>query len=155
MDERAAGAGPRHRQTAAEQLVARFTSSADLNAADAALPESALRGGPELKTASPVVGRAAAVAVADDLAQCVQPRLFGARPFPSRAIAPHVELAPRGMRLRASLLAFIVVVEERAFGAGDLAAVVAVGLESVFAGERADPRRLELDGIERIETCNL
>src|SRR5260370_6063898 len=52
--------------------------------------------------------------------------------------------------LLAPLLAFIVIAQERAFGAGDLAAAVAIGLETVFADQRADPRRLQLDRIERI-----
>ena len=58
-------------------------------------------------------------------------------------------------RFRAPLLAFIVVVEERALGADDLAAVVAVGLEAVLADQRADPRRLQLDRIERVEAGQL
>src|ERR1700738_1642602 len=100
--------------------------------------------------------RAAAAAVADDLARCVRLRCaglgLGARPFPSRVIALLVGLAPCG---RTPLLAFIVFIEKRAFRADDFAAVVAVGLEAVLADQRADPRRLELDGIECIETCKL
>ena len=49
-----------------------------------------------------------------------------------------------------ALLALIVVVKERARGAGDLRAAVTIGLEAVFADQRADPRRLQLDRIERI-----
>jgi hypothetical protein len=49
------------------------------------------------------------------------------------------------------LFAFIVVVEERAFGAGDLAAAVAIGLVAVLAEQRTDPRRFQLDRVERID----
>lgn len=38
-----------------------------------------------------------------------------------------------------TLLAFIVVVEERAFGTDDLGAALALGPESVFADQRAYP----------------
>jgi hypothetical protein len=81
------------------------------------------------------VDRPAAAAAADDLARCVRLRRasLGARPFPNRTIAPLVGLAPCGRPFRTPLLAFIVVIEERAFRADDLAAGVAVGLEAVLA----------------------
>src|SRR5262249_39800957 len=65
---------------------------------------------------------------------------------PARAIAV---LALDG-RLAALLLALIVGIHEGALGTDDLRAVVAVGLEAVVADQRADPRRLLLDRIQRI-----
>src|SRR5260370_11894216 len=57
-----------------------------------------------------------------------------------------------GDRLRpAPLLAFIVVIEDRAFGADDPAATVAIGFEAVLANQRTDPRRLELDRLRSEE----
>src|SRR6202030_1674658 len=47
------------------------------------------------------------------------------------------------------------VVGDRTFGADDLAAVVAVSLEAVLADQRAYPRRLQLDRIERVEARQL
>src|SRR5258707_533724 len=60
-----------------------------------------------------------------------------------------------GDRLRPALLAFIVVIEDRAFGADDPAATVAIGFEAVLANQRTDPRRLELDRVERVGACEL
>src|SRR5216683_4050381 len=51
-------------------------------------------------------------------------------------------VALRHRRLAAPLLAFIVVVEERALGADDPGATVAVGLETVLADQGTDARRL-------------
>src|ERR1700730_8697223 len=68
---------------------------------------------------------------------------------------PVVRLALGGWRFLAPLLAFIVVIEEGALGADDLAAAVAVGLEALLADQRTDPRRLELDGVERVGACQL
>src|SRR6202165_6124586 len=102
------------------------------------------------------IDRAAAAAIANDLARCL--RLgragLGPGPFPSCAIGAAVGLALCGRRFRAPLLALIVVVEERAF-ADDPAAVVAVGLEAVLADKRTDPRWFELDRVKRIDTCKL
>src|ERR1700682_707623 len=56
--------------------------------------------------------------------------------------------------LLAPLLAFIVVVQERALAAGDLAAAVAIGLKTVLADQRTDPRRFQLDRVERVEIGN-
>src|SRR6266566_1455574 len=53
----------------------------------------------------------------------------------------------------APLLAFIVVIEGRALRADDPAATVAIGLEAVLADQRTDPRRLELDRVERVGAC--
>ena len=53
--------------------------------------------------------------------------------------------------LLAALLALIVIVEECALGADDLRALVTVDLVTVLADERANARRLLLDGIERID----
>ncbi len=64
-------------------------------------------------------------------------------------------VALRGRCFRASLLAFIVIVEERALGADDFAAAVAVGLEAVLTDQRTDPRRLELDDVKRVGACKL
>src|SRR5258708_20067583 len=60
-----------------------------------------------------------------------------------------------GDRLLPALLAFIVVIEDRAFGADDPAATVAIGFEAVLANQRTDPRRLELDRVERVGACEL
>ena len=49
-----------------------------------------------------------------------------------------------------ALLTFIVVIDKGARGAGDLAAAIAVAFEAEFANQRTNPRRLELDRIERI-----
>src|SRR5438874_5613542 len=131
-------------------------SPANLHVAAAAFNRPALRGRPELKMASPL-DRAAAAGVADDLARCLRPRAagLGPRPLANRAIGAVVVIAFCGRRFRAPLLAFIVVIEERALRADDPAAAVAIGLEAVLADQRTDPRRLELDRIERVGACKL
>src|SRR6185437_5090941 len=53
-------------------------------------------------------------------------------------------------RLAMTLLAFIVVVDERTLGAGDLRAMVAIGLEAMLTDQGTDARGLLLDRIERI-----
>src|SRR6266581_7955126 len=55
---------------------------------------------------------------------------------------------------RAPLFAFVVVIEDRALPANDFAAMIAVGLEAVLTDQRTDPRRLQLDRIQRIDACN-
>src|ERR1700730_475829 len=99
------------------------------------------------------IDRAAAAAIANDLARCLRLCRAGltAGPFLTSAIGAAVGRALCGRRFRAPLLAFIIIVEERALGADYLAAAVAVGLEAVFADQRTDARRLELDRVERIE----
>src|SRR5882757_10919430 len=52
--------------------------------------------------------------------------------------------------LLAALLALIIVIEQRAGGAGDLGATLAIGLVAVLADHRADPRRLQLDRVKRV-----
>src|SRR5258708_29217681 len=59
-------------------------------------------------------------------------------------------MAARDRRFGTPLLAFIVVIEERSIGAHNLAAMVAVGLEAVIANQGTNPRRLQLDRVERI-----
>src|SRR6266446_3411256 len=76
------------------------------------------------------------------------------RPERCRSL-PVVPVALRGRRFRAPLLAFIVVIEERALRADDPAAALAIGLETVLADQRTDPRRLELDRVERVGACEL
>src|SRR5215213_958130 len=49
-----------------------------------------------------------------------------------------------------ALLALIIIIEERAGGAGDLDATVAIGLVAVLADHRADSRRLQLDRVKRV-----
>ncbi|MGY4193415.1 hypothetical protein ACVIM9_002756 [Bradyrhizobium sp. USDA 4520] len=68
---------------------------------------------------------------------------------------PLIRVALRHRLFPAPLLAFVILVQERALGAGDLAALVAVGLVAMFADQRANPGRLQLDRIERIEACKL
>src|ERR1700686_3506259 len=76
------------------------------------------------------------------------------RPERCRSL-PVVRLALGGRRFPAPLLAFIVVIKERALGADDFAAAIAVGLEAVLTDQRTDPRRLELDGVKRVGACKL
>src|SRR5438094_5415904 len=76
------------------------------------------------------------------------------RPERCRSL-PVFLVALRGRRFRAPLLAVIVVIEERALRADDPAAAVAIGLEAVLADQRTDPRRLELDRVERVGACEL
>src|SRR5216683_265028 len=70
-------------------------------------------------------------------------------------VAPVALVALGDWRLAAPLLAFIIVVEERALGTDDPGATVAVGLETVLADQGTDTRRLLLDGVERIVACRL
>src|SRR2546423_9139430 len=70
----------------------------------------------------------------------------GLRPFPNRTIPNRTIRAIVGIALGhrlvgAALLAFIVVVEHRALGAGDPCAAITIGLEAVLADQRTDPRR--------------
>ena len=138
------------------QAEPRFASIANLHVAAAALLGPALRGESELDVTSRR-DRSAAAIVADDLARWPQPGRAGLRlrPFQGGASGPLVRFASRSRRARPPLFALIIVIEERAFRADDPAAFVAVGLEAMLAAQRADPRRLELDGIERIEACKL
>src|SRR5258707_15416585 len=76
------------------------------------------------------------------------------RPERCRSL-PVVPVARGDRLLPAPLLAFIVVIEERTLRADDPAAAVAIGLEAVLADQRADPRRLELDRVERVGACEL
>src|SRR5512132_2874663 len=76
------------------------------------------------------------------------------RPERCRSL-PVVPVALGDRRFRAPLLAFIVVIEERALRTDDPAAAVAIGLEAVLADQRTDPRRLELDRVERVGACKL
>src|SRR5258708_8270368 len=76
------------------------------------------------------------------------------RPERCRSL-PVVPVALGDRLLPAPLLAFIVVIEDRALRADDPAATVAVGLEAVLADQRPDPRRLELDPLERVGACEL
>src|SRR5260370_42012389 len=76
------------------------------------------------------------------------------RPERRRSL-PVVPAALGDRRFRAPLLAFIVVIEERALRADDPAAAVTIGLEAVLADQRTDPRRLELDRVERVGACEL
>ena len=117
-----------------QRLLARLASSANLHVTATAFIRAALRGRSELKMTS-LLDRAAAAAIADDLARCVRLRRasLGARPFPSRAMGPLDWLAPCDRPFRTPLLAFIVLIEERALRADDLAAVVAIGPEAVLA----------------------
>src|ERR1700681_2887313 len=150
---------PRHRHnqtptSPAESCVIHLLANLHITAA--ALIGPALGGRSELKMTSSI-DRAAAAAIANDLARCLRLARAGLRPgpLPSCAIGAAVGLALCGRRFRAPLLAFIVVVEERALGADDPAAAVAVGLEAVLADQRTDPRWFELDRVKRIETCKL
>src|SRR5258705_6134357 len=76
------------------------------------------------------------------------------RPERCRSV-PVVRVALGDRLLPAPLLAFIVVIEERALRADDPAAAVAIGLEAVLADQWTDPRRLELDRVERVGACEL
>src|SRR4029453_5388287 len=76
------------------------------------------------------------------------------RPERCRSL-PVVPVARGDRLLPAPLLAFIVVIEERALRADDPAAAVAIGLEAALANHRTDPRRLELDRAERVGACEL
>src|SRR3954466_16126587 len=60
------------------------------------------------------------------------------RPLPNRTLGTHraiILFAARDRLPGAALLAFIVVVEHRAFGAGDPCAAVAIGLEATLADQ--------------------
>ena len=81
---------------------------------------------------------------------CFLPRRCHWLPFAIRAIRAPVVIRPGGRRFRTPLLALIVVIDERSLGADDSAAAVAIGLETVVAYQRADPRRLQLDSVERM-----
>src|ERR1700688_5087205 len=76
------------------------------------------------------------------------------RPERCRSL-PVVPVALGDRLLPAPLLAFIVVIEERALRADDPAATVAIGLKAVLADQRTDPRWLELDRVERVGACKL
>src|SRR6478672_7410846 len=71
------------------------------------------------------------------------------RPERCRSL-PVVPVALGDRLLPVPLLAFIVVIEQRALRADDPAAAVAFGLVAVLADQRTDPRRLELDRVERV-----
>src|ERR1700687_5848992 len=131
-------------------------SIANLHVAAVALAGAALRQCPVLEVAA-ARDRPAAKRVANDLAGDLRPARagLGLRPFAHRTIWARVGLMPCGWRFRAPLFAFIVTIEERALRADDFAAAVAVGLEAVLADQRTDPRRLQLDRIERIDACKL
>ena len=113
--------------------------------------------------ATATLNRPATVRVANDLAR---PSGRRARPghaglgrelrtYRSLTLPTHVAVT-RGHRLPSTaLFTFIVVIEELAFRAGDPSAAVAVGLEAVLADQRANPRRFQLDRVERVETCEL
>ncbi len=85
----------------------------------------------------------------------INPPRFRPAPELHASRSPAIVVAPGHRLLLAALLAFIVVVEERALGAADLAAAVAIGLEAVLADQRADPRRFLLDRIERVDAGHL
>src|SRR6266403_5670770 len=76
------------------------------------------------------------------------------RPERCRSL-PVVPVALGDRLLPAPLLAFIVVIEDRAFRADDPGATVAIGLEALLADQRTDPRRLELERVERVGACEL
>jgi hypothetical protein len=117
-------------------------SIADLDVAAAAQAAAALLGRPEFQVASPI-DRPAQMIVANDLAGCLAlGRLGPVLRCPGRGVAAFALRNRRFGRLAAALDAFVVVIENRAFGADDLAALVAVSLEAVLADQRADPRRL-------------
>src|SRR6478735_577054 len=81
-------------------------------------------------------------------------------PFPNRtgvaigalasAVATIPIVAPCNRGLAAAFHAFIVLIEERTFGADDFGAAVAIGFVAVLAGQRAHPRLLLPDRVERI-----
>src|SRR5205807_3525856 len=72
------------------------------------------------------------------------------RSLPRLRRLPILPVAAGDRLLVAALLALIVVVEERALGADDFHASIAVHLEAVLADQRADPRGPGLDRIERV-----
>src|SRR5690349_7235431 len=103
--------------------------------------------------------RTAAAVVADDLACGLRFGLMirpcGAPVAPFEPAGGRRVLAARDRLFPAPLLTLIVVIEERAIGTHDLAAMVAIGLGAMFADQGTNPRRLQLDGVERIETRGL
>src|SRR5258705_1944305 len=76
------------------------------------------------------------------------------RPERCRSL-PVVPVALGDRLLRAPVLAFIVVIEERTLRADDPAAAVAIGLESALADQQTDPRQLERDRVQRVGACEL
>ena len=64
-------------------------------------------------------------------------------------------VASRGRGFSVPFLAHIVVVEERAFGTDDSAAVVTIGPEAALADQRTDTLLLEFDRIEHIYARHL
>src|SRR6266704_5104609 len=116
--------------------------------------------------------RPATALTANDLARSPSPAGGGAglrhagagqggrrlRPFPNRPFGTHgaiILFAGRDRLPGAALLAFIVVVEHRALGAGDPCTAVAIGPEAAFADQRTDPRRFRLDRIARVDAGHL
>jgi hypothetical protein len=83
---------------------------------------------------------------------CLRLRSLAARG--DRPRRPVIRIALCNGLLRRLLLAYIVIVERRAPGTADLAALVAVSPVPVITDQRADARRLELDRIKRTETGN-
>ena len=67
---------------------------------------------------------------------------------------PSIMSCGRGLTYLA-LLAFIVVIEKVTRSAGNLDTAIAVGFEAESANQRTNPRRLELDRIERIDARDL
>jgi hypothetical protein len=136
-----------------------WTSIANLYVATAALSGPALRARSEFNVTS-AFDWAAAPTVAHDLPRCLglgRGRLrfsraeVGARSGPTSAMRGFIRIAASGRRPAAAFHAFIVVIEERAFGADDPAAAFANRLVAVFAGEGADARRLQLNCVKRAE----
>lgn len=123
-----------------------LTSIANLHVAPASLSGAALCGRSEFNATS-TFDRAAATTVAHDLPRCL--RLSrgslrfsradaGARS--TSAMRGFVRIATSSRCPPAALLAFIVIVKERALGADDPAAAFANRLEALFADKGANAR---------------
>src|SRR5438045_2664641 len=99
--------------------------------------------GPDRPATGPVAKDLARSSAASGRARPGQAGLGqGLWPFPNRTLGTRRTIILSAGRDRfpgMALFAFIVVVEHRALGAGDLRAAITIGLESVFADQRADP----------------